>query len=120
MKSKDIEKKPIDYIKKINVNSANFRHIADTGNINGTLLTELIKLISEVRKDALSTNQPEKEEEKVRLFKYEDANCHANIVTLKHGSYNCTECGAFMGTSWGSDTKVDRSKLTEINVNDLV
>jgi len=40
------------YISKLNVNKANFLHIAETGVINGTLLHDLQRMIGEVRDDA--------------------------------------------------------------------
>ena len=38
-----------ELIKSIIVNAANFEHIAKTGNINGTLYTELKRIIEELR-----------------------------------------------------------------------
>lgn len=54
------------WIKNIHVDKGNLQHIAETGNINGTLLTELRTLIRMVARERLTVkveNQKETQEE---------------------------------------------------------
>jgi inorganic pyrophosphatase len=55
-------------IKSINVNRANFEHIAQTGNINGILLTELYRVMEEYKN--LSQSSPKEEEKETLEEKY--------------------------------------------------
>ena len=43
-------------IKSIQVEKSNFEHIAKTGNINGTLLSEITRIINEDRAEQLRLN----------------------------------------------------------------
>jgi len=73
-----------ELIKTINVNRANFEHIATTGNINGTLLIELARVMKEYHLQQLSLTE-------VCEHPFE------SVMSKCNGELNkCLKCGEYL------------------------
>ena len=82
-------------IKTINVDRANFEHIATTGNINGTLLIELVRVMKEYHLQQLALTEVVQAKPEKLQPKYCDQ-CGGSIKNEGH-EYGCanTHSGNF-------------------------